>query len=125
MLQALQQREESVRNGKLTTIIFIRDKNAKGQEVSGYIDYGHRYGAHATEGKLRLAHPLSSGQCLELIQWSMLRANQAAMVHMLNVQLNPAGVVCITKMCVWQSAQAQLQQIIDAATGCSYAIVCS
>lgn len=41
-LQALQQREQSVRNGKLTTIIFIRDKNAKGQEVSGYIDYGHR-----------------------------------------------------------------------------------
>ena len=42
VLQALQQREESVRNGKLTTIVFIRDKNAKGQEVSGYIDYGHR-----------------------------------------------------------------------------------
>jgi len=43
----LQQREESVRNGKLTTIIFIRDKNAKGQEVSGYIDYGHRQVAFA------------------------------------------------------------------------------
>ena len=42
VLKALQQREESVRNGKLTTIVFIRDKNAKGQEVSGYIDYGHR-----------------------------------------------------------------------------------
>lgn len=42
MPKALQQREESVRNGKLTSIIFIRDKNAKGQEVSGYIDYGHR-----------------------------------------------------------------------------------
>lgn len=40
--KALQQREESVRNGKLTSIVFIRDKNAKGQEVSGYIDYGHR-----------------------------------------------------------------------------------
>ena len=31
-----------VRNGKLTTIIFIRDRNHKGQEVSGYIDYAHR-----------------------------------------------------------------------------------
>ena len=31
-----------VRNGKLTSIIFLRDKNAKGQEVSGYIDYAHR-----------------------------------------------------------------------------------
>ncbi len=40
--QALKDREEAVRNGKLTTIIFIRDKNSKGQEVSGYIDYGHR-----------------------------------------------------------------------------------
>ncbi|DBA89720.1 hypothetical protein WJX79_001157 [Trebouxia sp. C0005] len=49
VLQALQQREESVRNGKLTTIIFIRDKNAKGQEVSGYIDYGHRLKAEQME----------------------------------------------------------------------------
>ena len=24
------------------TIIFIRDKNARGQEISGYIDYAHR-----------------------------------------------------------------------------------
>ena len=42
LLQALQAREELVRNGKLTTIIFIRDRNAKGQEVSGYIDYALR-----------------------------------------------------------------------------------
>lgn len=42
LLQALKDREEAVRNGKLTTIIFIRDKNTKSQEVSGYIDYGHR-----------------------------------------------------------------------------------
>lgn len=31
-----------MRNGKLATIIFIRDRNGRGQEVSGYIDYGHR-----------------------------------------------------------------------------------
>mmetsp|Transcript_4681 Transcript_4681/g.7260 ORF Transcript_4681/g.7260 Transcript_4681/m.7260 type:complete len:233 (+) Transcript_4681:162-860(+) len=41
-LQALADREKMVRNGKLTTIIFIRDRNHKGQEVSGYIDYAHR-----------------------------------------------------------------------------------
>jgi len=41
-LQALADRGEMVRNGKLTSIIFIRDKNHKGQEVSGYIDYAHR-----------------------------------------------------------------------------------
>ena len=34
-LASLAEREEMVRNGKLTTIIFIRDKNHKGQEVSG------------------------------------------------------------------------------------------
>jgi len=31
-----------VRSGKLTTIVFIRDRNSKGQEVSGYIDFAHR-----------------------------------------------------------------------------------
>jgi len=41
-LQNLANREELVRTGKLTTIIFIRDTNSKGQEVSGYIDYAHR-----------------------------------------------------------------------------------
>lgn len=41
-LRHLAAREELVRNGKLSTIVFIRDKNAKGQEISGYIDYGHR-----------------------------------------------------------------------------------
>lgn len=42
LLKALAQREEAVRNGKLTTIIFVRDVNAKGQEISGYVDYAHR-----------------------------------------------------------------------------------
>eukprot|EP00292_Cryptomonas_paramecium_P014076 CAMPEP_0113693594 /NCGR_PEP_ID=MMETSP0038_2-20120614/19749_1 /TAXON_ID=2898 /ORGANISM="Cryptomonas paramecium" /LENGTH=235 /DNA_ID=CAMNT_0000615679 /DNA_START=6 /DNA_END=713 /DNA_ORIENTATION=+ /assembly_acc=CAM_ASM_000170 len=41
-LHNLAEREDLVRNGKLTSIIFIRDKNSKGQEVSGYIDYAHR-----------------------------------------------------------------------------------
>ena len=40
--QALAQREEAVRNGKLTTIVFIRDRNSKKQEISGYIDFAHR-----------------------------------------------------------------------------------
>ncbi|KAI8818984.1 uncharacterized protein EV422DRAFT_551132 [Fimicolochytrium jonesii] len=41
-LQALAEREESNRSGKLTSIIFIRTYNAKNQEISGYIDYAHR-----------------------------------------------------------------------------------
>ena len=31
-----------MRTGKMTTIIFIRDKNSNDQEVSGYIDYAQR-----------------------------------------------------------------------------------
>ncbi len=41
-LQALAEREQNVRNGRLACVIFICDKNHKGQEVSGYIDYAHR-----------------------------------------------------------------------------------
>ena len=41
-LAAMAQREEPNRDGKMTTIIFIRDKNSKGQEISGYIDLAHR-----------------------------------------------------------------------------------
>ncbi|ORC85943.1 putative: flagellar/basal body protein [Trypanosoma theileri] len=41
LLAALQRREELVRSGKLATIIFLRDI-VRGQEVSAYIDYGHR-----------------------------------------------------------------------------------
>ncbi|GAQ81724.1 hypothetical protein KFL_000890130 [Klebsormidium nitens] len=42
LLMALAQREEPVRSGKLATIIFVRDVNSKGQEVSAYIDYAQR-----------------------------------------------------------------------------------
>ncbi|CAG2218643.1 cilia- and flagella-associated protein 299-like [Mytilus galloprovincialis] len=41
-LKALAMREEGNRSGKMTSIIFIRDKNARDQEISGYIDYAHR-----------------------------------------------------------------------------------
>ena len=42
-LQALADREELVRNGRLTTIIFLREqKPGTKKEISGYIDYAHR-----------------------------------------------------------------------------------
>ncbi|XP_069089855.1 cilia- and flagella-associated protein 299 [Pleurodeles waltl] len=41
-LVALAQREEANRSGKLSSIIFIRDRTARNQELSGYIDYAHR-----------------------------------------------------------------------------------
>lgn len=42
LLQALAEREKAVREGRLAVIIFIRDRNQKGQEISGYIDFAHR-----------------------------------------------------------------------------------
>lgn len=43
LLYALAKREVLVRDGKLSTIIFIRDIDKHtGHEISGYIDYGHR-----------------------------------------------------------------------------------
>ncbi|XP_039614467.1 cilia- and flagella-associated protein 299 [Polypterus senegalus] len=41
-LKALAQREEANRSGKMTSIIFLRDRNSQKQEISGYIDYAHR-----------------------------------------------------------------------------------
>eukprot|EP01138_Halocafeteria_seosinensis_P010937 gb/GECG01011171.1/.p1 GENE.gb/GECG01011171.1/~~gb/GECG01011171.1/.p1 ORF type:complete len:258 (+),score=33.20 gb/GECG01011171.1/:1-774(+) len=58
LLQALSNREELVRNGKLTSILFLRDYNSKNQEVSGYIDFAHRLKSENFEpyfeGKKRL-----------------------------------------------------------------------
>ncbi|XP_075903126.1 cilia- and flagella-associated protein 299 [Nelusetta ayraudi] len=57
-LKALAEREEANRSGKMTSVIFIRDHNTLGQEVSGYIDYAHRLKSHDFEpyfsGKKRL-----------------------------------------------------------------------
>ena len=41
-LSELAKREELVRNGKVTTIVFMRTVNSRGQEISGYIDFGFR-----------------------------------------------------------------------------------
>ncbi|XP_072520827.1 cilia- and flagella-associated protein 299 [Salminus brasiliensis] len=57
-LRALAEREEDNRSGKMTSIIFIRDQNSHGQEISGYIDYSHRLRSEDFEpyfsGKKRL-----------------------------------------------------------------------
>ena len=43
-LQALADRENDVRSGRMTTIIFMRNQKGKGHgnEISGYIDLAHR-----------------------------------------------------------------------------------
>ncbi|KAL4429220.1 hypothetical protein ABPG77_010199 [Micractinium sp. CCAP 211/92] len=45
LLRALADRELPVRRGMLATIVFLRCANARGQEVSGYIDLGQRLAA--------------------------------------------------------------------------------
>ncbi|PRD35606.1 UNVERIFIED_CONTAM: hypothetical protein NCL1_11055 [Trichonephila clavipes] len=42
LMQELAKREKDNLNGCLATIIFIRNVNEKGEEVSAYIDYTHR-----------------------------------------------------------------------------------
>merc|ERR1712003_222608 len=41
-LEAIAAREDANKKGKMNTIVFIRDCNGKGQEISGYIDLAHR-----------------------------------------------------------------------------------
>ena len=41
-LKALADRENDVRSGRMTTIIFIRDQRKGKNEISGYIDLAHR-----------------------------------------------------------------------------------
>ncbi|KAL7748573.1 hypothetical protein RI367_005984 [Sorochytrium milnesiophthora] len=52
-LEALVEREEANRSGKMTTIFFIRTRNAKGQEISGYIDYAHRLKSESFDAYFR------------------------------------------------------------------------
>jgi hypothetical protein len=41
-LEELAEREAHLRNGRMTTILFIRCYNKAGNEISGYIDLAHR-----------------------------------------------------------------------------------
>ncbi|KAI9225152.1 hypothetical protein BC828DRAFT_401637 [Blastocladiella britannica] len=62
-LQALAEREEANRNGKMTTIIFLRMRNSRGQEISGYIDYAHRLKSESFDGYFagsKIMHPRPS-----------------------------------------------------------------
>lgn len=66
------------------TIIFIRDKNARGQEISGYIDYAYRLKAEDFEpyfgGRKRL---LPRPSDLRLVTYNAPKINTS------KIQLNP------------------------------------
>merc|ERR1712142_401 len=74
-LKALAEREEANRLAKMTSIIFIRDRNARGQEISGYVDYAHRLKTddfdQIFQGKKRL---LPRSTDLSFYNWETQRA---------------------------------------------------
>ena len=94
MLQELQKREEAVRNGKLATIIFIRDRSPSGQEVSGYIDYGHHLKTGTMEavfdGKIRL---LPKATDLSFYNWDTHASSSNPTPNFQVLADNAAGLV--------------------------------
>jgi hypothetical protein len=57
-LEQLKDREGEVRNGRKSTIIFIRYKDKKGKETSAYIDYRERLKNDEMEGIFKEGKPL-------------------------------------------------------------------
>ena len=58
LMEALAAREELVRSGKLSTIVYVRAVNARGHEVSAYMDFGHRLRTDAWAAVFAGAVPL-------------------------------------------------------------------
>ncbi|XP_071371341.1 cilia- and flagella-associated protein 299 [Centroberyx affinis] len=93
-LKALAEREEANRSGKMTSVIFIRDHNAVGQEVSGYIDYAHRLKTEDFEpyfsGKKRLM-PRRSDLCYQNWKTQMSTSNSSPNYQV--IYDNPTGLL--------------------------------
>ena len=93
-LASLAEREEMVRNGKLTTIIFIRDKNHKGQEVSGYIDYAHRLKTENFEPYFERKHKLMPKPSdLSFYNWETQTSTSNATQNFQVIADNEAGLL--------------------------------
>ncbi|PSC75391.1 flagellar basal body [Micractinium conductrix] len=96
LLQALAERELPVRRGMLATIVFLRDRNARGQEVSGYIDLGQRLAADeagmraAFAGTARL---LPQPTDLSYFNWTTNRLYSQASTNF-EVVADPATGLC-------------------------------
>jgi hypothetical protein len=57
-LDHLQERESEVRNGRKSTIIFIRYRDKKGKETSSYIDYRERLKSDEMDGIFKEGKPM-------------------------------------------------------------------
>ena len=93
-LNALAEREEANRSGKLTSIIFIRTKNAQGQEISGYIDYAHRLKIENFEvyfNRLKVFLPRPSD--LSFYNWETLTCTSNATSNFQVIADNETGIL--------------------------------
>ncbi|XP_045890611.1 cilia- and flagella-associated protein 299 isoform X3 [Micropterus dolomieu] len=108
-LKALAEREEANRSGKMTSVIFIRDHNTLGQEVSGYIDYAHRLKTQDFEpyfsGKKRLM-PGRSDLCLVLVRTPTGRSYNRTSISMWSSTTTTSGQskfqrLLLTHLYIW------------------------
>jgi hypothetical protein len=75
-LDQLQERESEVRNGRKSTIIFIRYKDKKGKETSAYIDYRERLKNDEMEGVFKEGRPLLPKPTdLSYYNWTLQKVN--------------------------------------------------
>ncbi|XP_050964982.1 cilia- and flagella-associated protein 299 isoform X2 [Labeo rohita] len=93
-LRALAEREEANRSGEMTSIIFIRDRNSHGQEISGYIDYSHRLKSEDFEpyfsGKKRLMPKTTD---LSFYNWGTQVAKHNGSSNYEVITENPSGLL--------------------------------
>ena len=75
-LDQLQERESEVRNGRKSTIIFIRYKDKKGKETSAYIDYRERLKNDEMDGVFKEGRPLLPKPTdLSYYNWTVQKVN--------------------------------------------------
>uniref|UniRef100_UPI003D6F5C2B cilia- and flagella-associated protein 299 n=1 Tax=Danio rerio TaxID=7955 RepID=UPI003D6F5C2B len=93
-LRALAEREEANRSGEMNSIIFIRDQNARGQEISAYIDYSHRLKSEDFEpyfsGKKRLLPKTSD---LSFYNWRTQKSKHNNSSNYEVITENPSGLL--------------------------------
>ena len=75
-LDQLAERESEVRNGRKSTIIFIRYKDKKGKETSAYIDFRERLKRDEMEGVFKEGKPLLPKPTdLSYYNWTLQKVN--------------------------------------------------
>lgn len=93
-IQALADREEQLLAGKLSTILFVRTLNAKGQEVSAYMDLGHRMKSENFEPIFDGTKPLLPKPTdLSYYNWETQTSNSTASPNYQVITDNETGIL--------------------------------